>query len=70
MKHKLPKTNLLGKKNWGKLCDGLQNVKGTDLKAREITQCDSKASSSTDNENVHSKTEAASPVEKVAEKLH
>lgn len=39
MKHKLRKRNLLREKknNWGKLCDGLQNVKGTDLKAREIT---------------------------------
>ena len=38
MKHKLCKRNLLREKNnWGKLCDGLQNVKGTDLKAREIT---------------------------------
>ena len=34
-----------GKNNWGKLCDGLQNVKGTDLKAREITQYESRVSS-------------------------
>lgn len=51
------------------MCDGLQNMKGTDLKAREITWYDSRVSSM-DNENVQSKTEAPSPIEKVAEKQH
>lgn len=50
------------------MCDGLQNVKGTDLKAKEITEYGS--SVSIDHENVQSKTEAASPIEKVAEKWH
>lgn len=54
------------KSNFGKLCDGLQNVKGTDLKAKEITEYDS--SVSIDNENVQSKTETVSPIEKVAGK--
>lgn len=48
------------------MCDGLQNVKGTDLKAKEITCYDS--SVSIDHENVQSKTEAAFLMEKVAEK--
>lgn len=55
MKHKLPKRNLLRKKkknSLGKLCDGLQNVKGADLKAKEITNCDSSVTS-TDKKNVH-----------------
>lgn len=41
-------------------------MQSTDLKAKEITEYDS--SVSTDHENVQNKTEAASPIEKVAEK--
>lgn len=37
MKHKLPKRSMLRTKKIRKLCDGLQNVEGTDFKAEEIT---------------------------------